>query len=342
MTAFIGWIIVTLLLGFDVLTTSERLIATFYAIRFILMAAIFVLTAVLFPTPNEQQKLFSGWLVAAAGLILLGLAQLVIFPNFAFMARYGWDPHVGRLLSTFFDPNFFGLFLVLTLSFVIARLLLQPQRRSGWAYAILLGGLVALVLTFSRSSYLAFVVSGLVILTVRSWKLVLVVLIALGIVVAVVPRVRTRVAGALKIDVTAQDRLQSWHEALVIIEKRPLVGVGYNAFGPAQLRAGLRHDLQSQASQGNDSSWLLILATTGYIGFLIMGGFMLILLYEALLVYRFSSSAYIRTMGLTLLGVIPAYIVHSQFVNSLFYPLLFAPFGFMVAGVIIGLKTLPA
>jgi len=113
-----------------------------------------------------------------------------------------------------------------------------------------------------------------------------------------------------------------------------MIGVGYNAFGPAKVRYGFVQDLASQSSQGADSSLLLVLATTGVVGAGLYLGFWGFLFLEAYALWHTAKETFTRGLGLALLGIIPAYLVHSQFVNGLFYPLLFVPFA-LIAGVCI-------
>ena len=80
----------------------------------------------------------------------------------------GWDPHIGRLLSTWFDPNFIGGFLGFILSITIA-LGLYYWKEKRTKLALVLGiigfiGLIALYLTYSRSGYLT-LMAGLGMLT---------------------------------------------------------------------------------------------------------------------------------------------------------------------------------
>ncbi len=338
---FFGWAAVSLVYGAWLLSSHELLIAIFYALRLFLMGGAIFVTVALFPKEKDQQLLMAYLLRAGVFLTLLGFIQLVVFPNFAFMTKFGWDPHVGRLLSTFFDPNFFGFFLAIIFSFYLVKLLnasAAGERLKAGGLGLLV--LAACFLTFSRSAYLALLISLFIILAVRSWKLVLIALLALLLIGGSIPRARDRVLNALKVDTTAQDRIQSWVNTLYIVKDHPVIGVGYNAFGPAQIRYGERQNLLSQSAQGSDSSLLLILATTGIVGLFLYLAFWFGLLYEALLLYRFGSSPFFRQMGLLGLGIIPAYLVHSQFVNSLVYPLIFVPFTFFISTLTIGATKL--
>ena len=100
--------------------------------------------------------------VSSVILSILGFVQLILFPDFSFMSQYGWDPHQGRLLSTWYDPNFLGGFLGLSGVVILSRVLVFLKENKFWnnKNIILLSswiiGLVivfgALMLTYSRSA----------------------------------------------------------------------------------------------------------------------------------------------------------------------------------------------
>lgn len=338
--AFLVWACISLVLGSPVLTGRELLSASLYLIRFMLMCGTLLVTFLLFPTAKHQRPIITAFIIAGLMLTLLGYVQLVLFPNFAFMATLGWDPHIGRVLSTFFDPNFFGMFLVVLFSVLLSRVLYEANLKQ----RTLLLGLLAIVLgaiflTFSRSSYLALMVSVFLIIAMRNWRLVLLVgliVLAMG---SMNERVRTRVVGAFKVDATAKQRIESWKGTLRIINDNPVTGVGYNAFGPTQERYGLTPNQKIRSSQGSDSSLLLVAATTGYIGLAIYLLFGLTLLYELLLAYRVAKDPHVQSIALASLGILPAYVIHSQFVNGLFYPLLLIPIFFITAYALLGLHS---
>ncbi len=336
-----GWALLSLLFGLHLLVPREILFAVFYSLRFLLMIGTLLVTSWLFPQEESSRNLMRGWIMTAIALVILGYIQLIIFPNFAFMTKFGWDPHEGRLLSTFFDPNFFGLFLTFLAAILLGQWFYPSLIKPRWiTFCFFLLTISALGLTFSRSGYLAFLVAFLVILTIRSWKLVLISLVAIGLVAFSVPKIKKRIIGAAHIDPTAQDRIQSWRDTIYIIKQSPVVGVGYNAFGPAQLRYGVRQNLRAHSAQGSDSSLLLIWATMGTTGLILYVLVILSLIYEALVIFRRSTSPYFRAFALSLLGIIPAYVVHSQFVNSFFYPLLLIPFLLLASTLAGGMQTL--
>ena len=105
-------------------------------------------------------------------------------------------------------------------------------------------------------------------------------------------------------------RFEDYRDTLVIFEKAPLLGVGYNNLCIARAKYLRQTNLNSHACSGSASSLLLLLATTGILGFIAF----LKLLKE--IVVNLTKNTY----GVTFLSCLVALLVHSAFVNSLFYP----------------------
>lgn len=268
---------------------------------------------------EEKDRKQNIILIVASVLATLGFLQLWLLPSISqnLVHQFAFDSHVGRLFATWFDPNFLGGFLVVALllslgekPFDLVRsrspLVAQGKGLKGMLIGII--G-VAILLTFSRSSYLALVMGILVYFGFKSPKLIgILVAIVLAITSFVTP-VRQRVVGAISLDITARQRLESWSEAWQIIKVNPVVGVGYNLYGQAREEVGFRYKNfnmpYNPAQAGADSSLLTIWATAGIGGLLVY----LLLFWK---IWRFGSVAK--------KSAILALFVHSLFVNSLLLP----------------------
>lgn len=286
------------------------------------------------------RKLLIGSMIVSMVLIaLLGFLQLKFFPSFLDLGMYlsGWDPHEGRLLSTWFDPNFIGGFLAFVLPVVIALgLYFKRKKQVRMALLLLVAaviGLLALYLTYSRSGYLALIFSLGILTFFKSRKLLLGLIIAGIIGFSLSPRVQERTIEAVDsakgligldsqqpLDPTAELRVYSWQFAREIITDYPLLGAGYGryAFEINQRGHGL---LSDHSSGGSDSSLLTIWAQTGIFG----------LLSYLAIGYVAAITAIRRIRGkddfdsYLLLGLLSGFsgiMVHAVFVNSLLYALM--------------------
>jgi len=106
-------------------------------------------------------------------------------------------------------------------------------------------------------------------------------------------------------------RLLNYSQTIKIIEKSPLFGIGFNNLCLAKETFLENNERGLHSCSGSDSSLLLILATTGVVGFIIF-----LWCLGSLFHLIASKSLY----GKVLLASSIALFIHSLFVNSLFYP----------------------
>ena len=289
---------------------------------------------------GQFRKLLIGAMILSLVLIsLLGFLQLKFFPSFLELGLYleGWDPHIGRLLSTWFDPNFIGGYLAFMLPMILA-LSLYFKRNGRIKWAVLMAvvsavGIVALYLTFSRSGYLALILSLGIFTFFKSRKLLIALLIAAVLGFAVSPRVQERTLEAVDsakgligldsqqpLDPTAQLRVYSWQFAREIIADYPLLGCGFGRYAYEINERG--HGLLSDhSSGGSDSSLLTIWAQTGIFGLL---SYLAIGFVAAITAIRriWKKDDFNSYLLLGLLSGFTGIMAHSVFVNSLLYALM--------------------
>ncbi|OGY25110.1 MAG: hypothetical protein A2Y57_00580 [Candidatus Woykebacteria bacterium RBG_13_40_7b] len=315
---FIIWDIISLLVNSGDLTKSQFFVSSLYLFRWIEYAFLYFIA---FWLVKEDQRfsrvIFSFFILISLLLSVLGFFQLYFFPDFSFMVQYGWDPHQFRLLSTFFDPNFIGGFFVLSIALILGELFKKHKAAEDpFLFLSLLSIGIALVLTFSRSAYLALTVVVAFFTFFRSKKIFLVAMIlGLGL-AAGIPRIQQRITGAVQLDPSARARLVSWENTLEIARDNLLFGVGYNSFRYAQDRYEfVALEASGHSSAGSDSSLLLILATTGIPGLLIYFWILSKIFWDS--VKKFMED---NLIGLVVAASLIALLAHSQFVNSLLYP----------------------
>lgn len=292
---------------------SEITISLLFMVRFILYCTIFIVTANTV-SKSDVTKWLNLFLAICTLYAFIGFLQVVFFPDLTSLAVYGWDPHQARIVSTFLDPNFSGG--LLTIAFSISISLFLNTKKN--VYLIISSvAFTALILTFSRSSYLALLTAILVIGVLKSPKILAVFLLASIISFILVSQVRNRVIGALTFDETSQARIDSWQKALTIFRDNAVFGVGFNTYRFAQADYGFFSSEQPEGGHsgaGTDSSILLVAVTTGIVG---------LAAYFALLINILKTFAKKSKKSALALGGTAAFlalIVHSQFVNSLFFP----------------------
>lgn len=135
-----------------------------------------------------------GAVVAAALVVaLFGIGQVVIHPELlGFAAFQGYFGEGGRITSFLGNPNPVAAVLSIAIPFALFGSLSLPSRRGRWiARAVLYLLLLALVLTFSRSAWLAVALGTIIGAIVVDWRGVLVLFVAVGLAwgsVIVMPR----------------------------------------------------------------------------------------------------------------------------------------------------------
>lgn len=330
----------SLLLHSQNMTWGEWVSSFFYVIRW---ASLFILTLIV-SVQEKPVKRAILWMIFGFGalLALAGFAQLKLVPDFnEEFTSLGWDPHRGRLLSTWFDPNFTGGGLGLVLLLMIGNCF-DEKRARPWLAPLMLVILLAIGLTYSRSAYLFLAFGVLVFGLIRSWKMLGLMTIAFLLLFAGSDRIQDRVIdmveGAQSIvtetytnpDPSARLRFESWELGWDLFMDQPLIGQGYNRFKFEALEQKKIIDLNNHAVSGSDSSIFTALATTGVLGTIPLLSLYFILAWQA---WQHRKEA----LAIAFLSILAGLAIHSVFVNSLFFPPLMALF-WLAAGLLPPLK----
>jgi len=253
---------------------------------------------------SSKLSLAKGLEVNAVLLTFFGLLQYLVIPDTRFLKVLGWDDHYFRLIGTQLDPNFTGALLVISF---FGLEFFQPHfwlRRGVQAVII-----VALALTFSRSSYVAFTV-GIAAFTYLQWcrqqaqfKILLFLpLLFLGIFLAPKPS-----GEGIDLSRTASiyARQESSNEYLQQLSPRQLL-LGAGLFTPvSQVRNEL---VVSDHANVPDSIGVLLITGLG------VGGTLVVLL----VIWRYRSQ--LEKLPSWSVGLLVSVIAHSLFNNTLFQP----------------------
>lgn len=205
-------------------------------------------------------KLFSAVFVSICWL------QYIFLPDMRWLRYFGWDDHYYRIIGPLFDPGFTGIILV----FILIWLWENKSNRLMQIFT-----LGALLLTYSRASYLALFVAMI-------WlKKPIKLFVLCFLLIVILPRTSGGEGVKLERTSTVNARISNWKGTWNTFIENPVFGIGFGAYR-------------------SDSSLLYVLATTGIVGLV------------AYLGYLKSLMKLGSTFG--------ALMVHSLFLNSLFYP----------------------
>lgn len=336
---FLTVAIATVSLGLLGISAAERLsfpetaVALLYWFRLIATLLLFpALMVVLSADERSGRTLSRGWYGLVVVLVVGGLIQWLFFSNFTSLTVFGWDPHQGRLTSTFLDPNFFGAFVGLGLCSVLPMVLKKPL--SVYRTLLVVFLVVALVLTKSRTSLLAVSVAGtyfgffMVRNSLRYWTIAKVglwitgLVWCIGVLIGGVVLLRDRALNLLYTDPTVSLRWQAVRTLIPALKQTVLLGVGYNAY-QFYMRdlSVIAADFTLHSRAGSDNTLVTLWITMGVPGVILFVSLWSVVWWQLLVRWLREGN----TMALGASAAIILLGVHAQFVNSFLYTHLLIP-----------------
>jgi len=318
--AFLFWNTILYVISSQNFSAEEMILSFFYLFRFVFYAfGILLFYNLCCQNILKEQNMAKLILLEALFLAILGFVQLIIFPDFSKInPNLGWDPHKNRLLGTFFDPNFMGATLVGCVNILLGFWENNAKKKNihnFWLFLIFL----AIFLTFSRSAWLMLTISIFLWGIIKYRGLLAVSILIALLAYLAVPRVQTRISAVTDPADSAHFRLISWKNTWKVAKDSLWIGSGYNTFRFTQKDYGfLGSGLGGHSGGGSDSSLLLILATTGIPGFLFFFSFLCFPWISSVKKILKRQNAF--SWDFILFSFMPALLVNSFFINSLFYP----------------------
>ncbi len=307
---FIGSALLSQIVNFGNFELEQVKVGLLYLIRWVLYASLYF---VFVDIGWKNLKNIKNYMILSGIFILIfGFIQYKFYPSLKNLYYLGWDDHLYRLFSTFLDPNFAGVFIVLFIIFIF----FQKFKNKYEYYGLLLASFAALILTYSRGAILMLLVSTFTYsLLKKNYKLIggLVGVLVL-ITIALSPNFNTVNTDLFRMPSLTQ-RIENTKQTLFVYEKNPIFGVGFNNFRYVRDRYFQKDwvDYPSHAGAGSDNSSALILATAGIPGFLTY----VFLLYKIfkLGLNNLKKTPYAWILVISLAGL----IANSFLLNSLFY-----------------------
>lgn len=259
---------------------------------------------------SDKQKLIKAYVVIGLVISLFGWAQYLIFPDLRQLKILGWDDHYYRLVSTFFDPTFTGILLLLGAIVTLYKFIQKPSRYVSFALVLMIS---AMAFTYSRSTFLSAMVSMVVfyILNMRviSKKYAMYGLVLAAVGIALLPRSMGGSGVQLERVYSIVLKVDNSIQGIEIYKNYPLFGAGYNYICAAKATSSdIYYD--SHSCHGLDNGLIYILATTGLVGMFIF------LYFISDLVKSTARNFYGQIWIISLIAI----FVHGMFTNTIFYP----------------------
>jgi len=321
--------LISLVINFGSLKINEFFFSLSYLLRWVLYAGVYFVVNGF--SLRFKNKIIYLLIISGGLLVLFGFIQYFFYASLGNLFYLGWDEHMYRLFSTFLDPNFVGAFYVLYLIFILGFFSYYLKNKKNILavfafFTILVLTMSSIYLTFSRSALIMLFVSIFSFSMLTKKIKLFFGLIAISLLVIFISSKNFYIENInLFRTFSSNERLKSAKDAIVIIEKKPILGIGFNSYRYAQVRYNLRShenafNKYSHADAGTDNSFLFVLATTGIIGF----GAYLYLLYKMIkysfVKYKTSKKySFDYFLSVIVISSFAGIIVDSMFINSLFY-----------------------
>jgi hypothetical protein len=314
---FISAASVSLFANSVMLSFQEQFVASMYLVRWIFYICIYY--AIKDQDKSFRDKIPKYLKIAGIAHLFIGFFQYVFYSDLSKLYHLGWDEHLYRMFGTFLDPNYMGAFFALFFFLILGQIMSKNKilnTHSGVGYVILsVITLISIVLTYSRSALILLFVGVLTFAVVKGSKRIIGAIIVITVLFIVIfSNLRVEGLNPLR-SVSTVARVISVQEALSIIQKNPLFGVGFNAYRYAQVRYEMRNEappIVSHADAGTDNSYLFVFATSGIFGLVAF----LYLLYSMVILAKNKKSV----ISLITVASIFGLLVNSLFINSLFFP----------------------
>jgi O-antigen ligase len=304
--------LISLIFQVERLPLDQIMTGSLYLLRWVAYSLLTILLG-----GSDKKRSLSGLWVGGVGIGILGIIQYFLYPNLRNLAYLGWDPHEFRVFSSYLDPNFTGVILVLTIILSLDLIYFQKVTLRKLIMISLVPTTVALLLTYSRGSYLTLAVALTIWWFIRKQRnLVLIFMLIFGGVIFLLPHPGGEGVN-LRRTLSIESRLQDSREAFKLFLTSPVFGYGFNTlrFFRGETRVVPDTQALSHSGAGYHNSFLFILTTTGFVGLIAY-----FWIWYRLIINQKRSNEDKQRINFLLFISFVVISTHSLFDNSLFYP----------------------
>lgn len=277
-----------------------------YLVRFI---SYVILSRIVYQQFAKEKKkkilIFNSLVVVGVFIAIFGWIQYFILPDLRFLKSIGWDDHYLRLVSTFLDPAFTGIILVLTEILVLIKTI---QNKVKFNFLLNIFLIITILFTYSRSSFIALTVVLIYLFLKFKDKFIFLLLGLFLILIPLLPKENSEGTNLAR-TYSINQKIVNYDQSLKLIQKSPIFGIGFDNLCIAKQKFLDEQNTQSHTCSGLDNSILFIVATTGITG--------LIVFIDAVL--RIVKNTKKDRTGTTLFASLVAVFIHGMFTNTFFY-----------------------
>lgn len=231
---FLGWSLVSM-----VFTGAETVVFATW-VRYAAYVLLVYVVATVTTRPIGRRLLL--WVITLSGSVTVGQGLVQYVRPTAQIGIQGLEPTVAtRVFSTFDNPNFYAEFLVLLFAATLALVFVERRFFRYVAAGLLVVQTMALLLTYTRGSWLALAVGLLVAVLMIDTKLLLPFLAGGAALIPIVPGALARVLSIFSLEGTASYRMSLWRVAGAALKDSPIVGYGLGRWYDVFATTALRH-----------------------------------------------------------------------------------------------------
>ncbi len=253
----------------------------------------------------KRESIFNALILVGCFVAAFGWIQYLVWPDLRALKALRWDDHYFRMVSTFLDPAFTGIILVLTEMLVLIKTI-KVKTKFNFLLNIFL--VFTIAFTYSRASFLA-LFGGIIFLFLKFRKKFLI--LTLVLFVGLIPLLPKPAGEGVNLARTYSivDRFENYKDGLVLFSKSPIFGIGFDNVCVAKEKFLGERDLLSHSCSGLDNGLIFVVATTGIIGFFLF----------VKSIYSVVKHTKFDFYGWGLITSLVVVFIHGSFSNTWFY-----------------------
>jgi len=263
--AFLAILCLTWLVSLNKFSLFENIVSILYLFRLIFYIFFSGYFWFHYRENKKQIEILKRFMLFMTVFILLvSFIQYFFYPDLSNLYYLGWDQHLSRMFGVFFDTSvsvsIYALLFLLFINLDLKNKILQNF--------LLVFLAVAVILTFSRSAYIAFILTVFgFYLNKQALRNFWLFLAFIAVLLIIVPKQFGLGVGLNRI-FSIESRIKDYAVAIDLWRKYPLTGVGYNRIGYSRKFEETRQN-KIKANHGRSSfhsSYMIILVTGGIFG----------------------------------------------------------------------------
>ena len=285
---FVFFLIFSFLLKAFDFSINQNAISLLYLMRLIFYF-VFPLYLYFFikKNPGYKETLKKGLTASIFLVAAFSIAQYFFYPDLRNLYYLGWDPHLNRLFSVFFDTS------VAASIFGLIFFYLYKNKR----YWLSLPFLIFLILTFSRSAYIFFAITFLVDFSFHKDIKPALLILLLSVSVFILAPKQFGFGVGLDRVFSISSRIADYQKGIAMWQKSPLFGHGYNRLAYIKEKMNLKEipkeNFPIHSAASLSGSFLIILAASGLIGLILF-----VLSFIKLVFFNKNAFVYMLFLGL--------------------------------------------